>query len=84
MKNVRVVKIKTWDKMVEEFGISEGTINCLQGFTEEMEEAMPKNRIIVLNSKGVFNWSVGKRKHGINDDMIEEELNPDDYPQYFI
>ena len=70
--------------MVEEFGTNEEAIDCLQAFTEGMEKAMPKNRIIVLDSKGVFNWTVGKRKFGINDDMIEEELNPEDYPQYFI
>ena len=84
MKDIRLVKIKTWEQMEREFGLDEdGYINCQNKFVENMERDLPKNRIILIkndmwkNSEGFYDWN-------ITDDMIEEELNPEDYPQYFI
>jgi hypothetical protein len=82
MKNTRLVKIKTWEQLQEEFGLDlDGDINCKYGFTREMEEIIPKNRIILLEN-GL--WEIEYPRPSISDDMIEEELNPEDYPQYFI
>jgi hypothetical protein len=85
MKNIRVVKIKTWDRMEKEFGLSiDHNINCENVFNKDMERFLPKNRIIILKDKN--KWFVENNPFAwyISNDMIEEELDPKDYPQYFI
>jgi hypothetical protein len=92
MKDRRLVKIKTWDRMVKEFGLDNyGNINCENEFLINMEEELPKNRIIVIErditEKGRnYLWPTNDLVNGwtITEDMIEEELDPKDYPQYFI
>jgi len=43
----RIVKIKTWKKMRNEFGLApSGSINCEFKFLLEMEQELPANRII--------------------------------------
>lgn len=60
------VKIKTWDAMHKEFGITNnGNIHCRYYFTTMMEEDLPKNRIIEVIDEWWNNWA-------ISDDMIEE------------
>jgi hypothetical protein len=70
------VKIKTWDAMEKEFELdAEGDINCRMYFTTEMEECLPKNRIIEVtdpNKKGIYNWYYDEDEYLITDDMIEE------------
>ena len=74
----RLVKIKTWEQMEKEFGLTpKGNINCKNTFISDMEVAIPKNRIIILEYDRWDGWVM-------TDDMIEEELNPETYPQYFI
>ena len=83
MKDKRIVKIKTWNKMVEEFGlISMNSIDCENFFNDDMEEAMPKNRIIVITKSidDIYYWNGWI----ISDDMIEEEYSRKIHPQYFI
>jgi hypothetical protein len=86
MKDERIVKIKTWDAMVEEFGIEEDNIiHCEYNFTEHLEESLPKNRIIPLHKMFsdvlcIYGWN----GFTITDDMIEEEYTPETHPQYFI
>ena len=78
MNNKRLVKIKTWEQMEQEFGLTpSGNINCKSTFIVDMEKQIPKNRIIILEDGCWGEWS-------ISDDMIEEEITPEDYPQYFI
>ena len=79
---MKIVKIKTWDQMVGEFGVNKGDINCQCRFISEMEDRLPKNRIIEI-----YNWQwVDNQRNNwdISNDMIEYELTPDKYPQYFI
>ena len=67
------VKIKTWDKMVDEFGVNlDGAVNCRYTLTAPMEEEMPKDRIIDVDirASGCMMW-YGWR---ISDEMIEERL----------
>jgi hypothetical protein len=86
MENRKLVRIKTWDRMKKEFGLDEAeNINCKYGFTKDMEKALPKNRIIFLEEINNALFSKNELKGwSISNDMIEEELNPKDYPQYFI
>jgi len=67
------VKIKTWDKMLEEnkldrFGDIKGPISY---FTRTMEEDMPKNRLINIVRSN--NWNAGTRVWSIHDWMIEDD-----------
>jgi hypothetical protein len=86
MKNTRIVKIKTWDKMEKEFGLTfMDIIDCKNYFNKDMEEELPKNRIITLE----YYYDVEDedwfwKGYIMDNEMIEEELNPKDYPQYFI
>jgi hypothetical protein len=86
MKDIRLVKIKTWDQMEKEFGLTgSGSINCTIVFTEEMEEDLPKNRIIVLeNDEWRYISKTYDKRYWICDEIIKEELSRKDYPQYFI
>jgi len=63
-----IVKIKTWDDMVKEFGLNkDGNINCSGVFVTDMEEEMPKNRIIDTTDGDWISWI-------ISHDMIEEYI----------
>ena len=78
----RLVKIKTWEQMVKEFGINTwNNIDCKYGFTNKMEELMPKNRIIEIHN---ITWYFKDIHFDISKDMIEKELSKKDYPQHFI
>ena len=94
---MKIVKIKTWDKMEQEYGLDrDGDILTPLNisFTKKMEELLPKNRIIKVNKilekdKYYDNYEeylyiLGDKKFFINPYMIEEFLDPKDYPQYFI
>ena len=80
MNNKRIVKIKTWEQMEEEFGSDEESKIYINDFFfhKGIEEKIPKNRIIALDDYNMW------KKYGISEGMIEEELNPKDYPQYLI
>ena len=66
---MKIVKIKTWKQMEEEFGTDLlGDIKTEFFFTKGMEEDMPKNRIIKVYENDNWNgWH-------IDNDMIEETL----------
>ena len=83
---MKLVKIKTWDRMVSEYGIdSDGDINTPAAtFLKEMEEEIPNNRIIVIE-KNIPNLTHYEWNNwSIEDEMIEEYLDPKDYPEYFV
>jgi hypothetical protein len=76
------VKIKTWEQMEEDFGLTKyGSINCEMKFTKEMERSLPKDRIIETENNG---WQDKIRRSEsrwwipegwwITDDMIEEVI----------
>jgi len=82
------VKIKTWDAMQEEYGLSgDGTIDVLFAFTQSMEQDMPEDRVIEVQEvsniapyKG-YKWKVPLthddkkwREWDISSNMVEEEL----------
>jgi hypothetical protein len=85
-KTIKVFKIKTWDKLVEEFGTTyNNSINMDVVMSESMESDLPKNRIIKVEcSKDTLKWSLENKFWYISYDMIEEELDINDYPEYFI
>lgn len=60
------VKIKTWNKMAEEYGEYEGDIDIGYGFTRAMESSLPANRIIELDVDNM--WDIWDMSAG----MIEE------------
>jgi hypothetical protein len=87
MKDKRVVKIKTWDQMEKEFGLYNNEyINCDYVFTRAIEKTLPKNRIIVLEGDNNDKYIIKAFDihFYISEDIIEEEYNREDYPQYFI
>ena len=86
MKNTRLVKIKTWDKMKKEFGLlGDGSIGISPCFNNDMEEAMPKNRIIEIKLHKFIDVTNHQwNGWAICDDMIKEIITPETYPQYFI
>ena len=67
---MKVVKIKTWEEMEEEFGInSQGNILTEYTFTKYMERQMPEDRIIEVYENGDWNgWS-------IDTDMIDSVIS---------
>ena len=75
---VRIVKIRTWEDMEAEFGITDvepGAIDCEAYFTTEMEEELPEDRIIKVKESrdpldDWYNWNGWE----ISDDMVEEYL----------
>jgi len=87
---MKVVKIKTWDNMKQEYGLGiDGNISSEENFafTSKMEELLPKNRIIFIKYDDMVNeWVWKYRDHTacITPEMIRKYLNPKDYPQYFI
>ena len=71
------VKIKTWDKMVDEFGVDiDGVVRCRYTFIPLMEGGMPEDRIIdvKVNESGYMQW----QGWSISDDMIEERFEGSD------
>lgn len=74
------VKIKTWDKMEEEFGLDPcDDINCNSTFVSSMEEEMPEDRVIeVIKSGNSYHWTTGENEWEliweISDDMIEQVI----------
>jgi len=80
---IRVVKIKTWNKMEQEYGkFDPDEINTKSLFTKSMEESLPKNRIIKIYENV---WTPNKNnRYTVDKEMIEKEFNSKDYPQYFI
>lgn len=76
------VRIKTWNEMVQEFGVDNvGDIKCKETFNTYMEELLPKDRIIEIKENGmysnllphnVYDWYVDEFEWNISDDMIEE------------
>jgi hypothetical protein len=83
----KLVKIKTWYQMEKVFGLDEdGDIDIPGAFVKDMEENMPENRIIVIEEvdSSINNWFAKNENWGITDEMIEEYLDPKDYPEYLI
>ena len=78
------VRIKTWERMVQEFGVDNvgGDIKCKEIFNTYMEELLPKDRIIEIEENGknnmfklynvYYDWYVDEFEWNISDDMIEE------------
>ena len=90
MENKRLVKIKTWEQMEGEFGLDEDGDIYKQNvfvFTNIMEGLLPKNRIIKIEYSIDYDeyiWKCQDYSYYIKNDMIEEALNPENYPQYLI
>ena len=88
MKETRIVKIKSWEKMKEEFGLDiDGDIDCTPSFMQIMERYINKRRIIEMHPgkySSKYIWYINDESYTISEEMIEEEINPKDHPQYFI
>ena len=70
---MRKVKIKTWEKMEKEFGLTPyGDINCEHIFTEFIGNIIPKDRIIEIGHNR--QWYASGDTWFISEDMIEEYL----------
>lgn len=73
----RTVKIKTWEKMDEEYGTdSQNNIDCPGGFTDLMEESMPESRIIEIERDGDGYYWIAPNDDDwqITEEMIEFEV----------
>ena len=76
------VKIKTWEAMVDEFGTDNfENILCENIFTKDMENALPEDRIIEVESAGNFyRWYPripsypADAFYTISNDMIEKNI----------
>ena len=69
---LRKVKIKTWEEMEKEFGLTDdGNIKVFCIWIKEMEYLIPKDRIIEIDFKNVWNVSIG---YDITKDMIAEYI----------
>ena len=70
---MRKVRIKTWEKMEKEFGLtSYGDIKCDKYFTKTMENNIPENRSIEIRYNN--RWDYNSNSWNISEDMIEEYL----------
>ena len=73
------VKIKTWAKMEDEYGLDKyDDINCNLNFVDSMEVAMPEDRIIQVLQQGdkyLWDTGTGANEWEISQDMIEEVLS---------
>lgn len=71
------VKIKSWEKMVEEFGLEQYDsgceIPCEAIFTDEMDGLLPEDRIIDRDVEAKWYYTPTDC-FWISDDMIEEYL----------
>lgn len=64
------VKVKTWEQMESEFGISDGSIDCLFGFTPSMQYLCGTVQEIIDMDYKSYNLS-GADWFRFSDDMIE-------------
>lgn len=77
------VKIKTWEKMLNEFNVLEDvkgnqTISLTRGFfTQTMENNIPADRIINVEplDKFYYRWVTKKANHAITREMVDEFLD---------
>jgi len=73
------VKLKTWDRMEEEFGLTEeGHIDCFLIFPKSLDEVIPEDRIIDIyvddteNDNKEYRWDEGNfTSWQISSDMID-------------
>jgi hypothetical protein len=81
------VKIKTWDEMVEEFGFT--MFHCIDtkySRPDYAESLLPDNRVIKIikinggDKKDDYQWD----NYFISEDMIEEVLTKEKYPEFYI
>ena len=90
-----LVKIKTWEQMSKEYGIVYDKDNNIKpriqirdcSFLKEMEDDLPENRVIEIEKNktyGEFTWFAPDGSWSICDEMIEEYLDIENYPEYFI
>ena len=88
------VKIKTWEEMEKEFGLTMlQDIDCKAVFTKNMEKFMPEDRIVDVsehNYDDYFIWSIDDTTYNISEDMIsikfldelpDEVTIPEDEPE---
>ena len=72
------VKIKTWDAMEREFEINGNIIYCQLFFVKQMEEEIPKDRIIKVEKifgNNVLKWFKPDRRYwNISEDMIDASV----------
>ena len=72
------VKIKSWDKMEDEFGLDYFmNINCNEVFVYSMENLLPEDRIIEVTpveDNNIYSWHVNGNEWNISNDMIEEVI----------
>ena len=82
------VKIKTWKQMEKEVGLTYyGYINTEKKFTHLLDELLPSDRVINVekdNHNNHYVWRIYPYMYHITDDMIEEVLDPEKDPMYFI
>ena len=77
---IQKVKIKTWAKMEEEYGLDIcDDIDCPLTFTSSMEESMPDDRIIPTRKSGNIRFwipsDLDDHEWQISDGMIEEVIS---------
>lgn len=73
------IKIKTWDEMKNEFGLDRfGSINVKGKFIENMEDLMPRNRIIEIsiNNMRDYIWLTNENEWLISKYMIKMFVRP--------
>lgn len=72
------VKIKTWEEMEKEFGLTKfQDIDCRRVFTKNMEKFMPEGRIIDISEHSCddyFIWLVDGTTYDISEDMISKKF----------
>ena len=78
-KTTRKVQIKTWEEMGEEYNYIEGSGISFPEvyFTKEMEELLPKDRIIEVYYNETWEewlWRVNKDVFSLAEEMIKEEI----------
>lgn len=73
----RIVIIKTWDRMVKEFGLDHrNVIPVLYSFNKDMEKELPPHRTIKIKKlHNVWKWFLSNRSHfTISESMIASEI----------
>ena len=79
---VKIVKIKTWEEMKEEFTYYAGDGLLVNGvyFSKEMEKELPQDRIIEITfdkSWGEWFWETDEKYYYITEGLIKEEITED-------